>query len=772
MEYAKAHAALWRADARRSRYSWSEIRAATHAFASHRAVQWQFLLLALCGVLFWVMTAHIWPQTIDDAYITFRFSDNLIHGHGFRFNPDGLRVEGFTNFTWTVLIAGALALGLDAMFAAKVLGIACGLATMLGAWRLTAAWRGKEDALNVFSALLIAGNAHFAFWAVQGLETLLQPALIIAAYHFFVREVHDSRRWLVSPWLATLAQMTRPDSVLYFVPLGLWGAWEVLALRWPARRLVFCTLIGLMAFGAYTAWRVSYFGDWFPNTYYAKVDGEYINRERGVAHLYQFYFNQAGWVEKTPQPSFHIPPGPEDMAELERPTMRWNSIAWTNLWLAALLIGGLFGGARFCFLIVGPIALQAWYVFDIGGDWMPGFRFFQPIIPFLALSVPLAIEICAQKVERPLWGWWAPRWVFGLLAFFALHEQSRVETVYIFSRDPMWYERADQWWRVDKLDKQFDQGYACALQTVGEYLMLNTADDSKIFMSDIGLPAWFAPHLSIIDVDGLVDKYLADAPSVRDETFGGEPILPVSVLEAEFEGVNAYQRATNLRRERVMDRNVRYVMEQMRPEYILTFEQHPGGDLSEPGYIYPEPVSNVARHPAFDKYYVEVWHAIKTGNNVYNHLYRRKDVPPEIDPKVQLERTRVALERNPRITRLAIVLYEQMIAAGQRDDPALRAQVIETMENFPRNSGLATTLLFLAAGQKDIEMARAIYPIGQTATPQETALYRLMAHVLTETGHQDEVLDIVREGAEQTNDTGMKSWLELLERQDQESQMH
>ena len=39
----------------------------------------------------------------DDAFITFRYAANLAHGHGLVFNP-GERVEGYSNFLWTVLL--------------------------------------------------------------------------------------------------------------------------------------------------------------------------------------------------------------------------------------------------------------------------------------------------------------------------------------------------------------------------------------------------------------------------------------------------------------------------------------------------------------------------------------------------------------------------------------------------------------------------------------------------------------------------------------------
>ena len=56
------------------------------------------LVLALLGHL------HFANVTIDDAFISFRYAENLVHGRGLVFNV-GERVEGYSNFLWTVLLA-------------------------------------------------------------------------------------------------------------------------------------------------------------------------------------------------------------------------------------------------------------------------------------------------------------------------------------------------------------------------------------------------------------------------------------------------------------------------------------------------------------------------------------------------------------------------------------------------------------------------------------------------------------------------------------------
>ena len=67
--------------------------------------------------------------TIDDAYISYRYSRNLAKGLGLVYNA-GERIEGYTNFSWTVLLALGAKLGVDPAVTAKVLGFAFGLAAI------------------------------------------------------------------------------------------------------------------------------------------------------------------------------------------------------------------------------------------------------------------------------------------------------------------------------------------------------------------------------------------------------------------------------------------------------------------------------------------------------------------------------------------------------------------------------------------------------------------------------------------------------------------
>ena len=66
--------------------------------------------------------AHaLWfDHTADDAYITFRYVDNWVRGHGLVFNP-GERVMGYSNFLWVVVLYPFALLGIPIPTAARLI---------------------------------------------------------------------------------------------------------------------------------------------------------------------------------------------------------------------------------------------------------------------------------------------------------------------------------------------------------------------------------------------------------------------------------------------------------------------------------------------------------------------------------------------------------------------------------------------------------------------------------------------------------------------------
>ncbi len=250
------------------------------------------------------LLAHSWFYRFltDDAYITFRYARNLSDGFGLVFNPGMERVEGYSNFLWTLILAALQRAGIAPERAANALSLLATVALWAVVTRF--ALRRARSALDLWLALvpaaLLAVTRSIAVWSTSGLETRLFELLLVAGALRLVAEVEAESagtrvRWL-SPWLFALATLTRPDGLLLsacaFGAAG-WILWRRGRLVLPAflrRLLPFLVLVG-----GHFAFRRIYYGYWLPNTYYAQVGGQ-LWWSAGLRYLEAFAIEYAMWL--------------------------------------------------------------------------------------------------------------------------------------------------------------------------------------------------------------------------------------------------------------------------------------------------------------------------------------------------------------------------------------------------------------------------------------------------------------------------------------------
>src|SRR5438128_259469 len=136
-----------------------------------RARQIEALLYLATAVAAW------WVRTVqDDAFISMRYARNLSLGHGLVFNA-GERVEGYTNFLWTLILwipehfgwsSPAFSIVLTVPFAVVTVGLALRLARRVFA----------SESLAVLATVVLIANMTFLGYATSGLETMLQTMLV------------------------------------------------------------------------------------------------------------------------------------------------------------------------------------------------------------------------------------------------------------------------------------------------------------------------------------------------------------------------------------------------------------------------------------------------------------------------------------------------------------------------------------------------------------------------------------------------------------------
>lgn len=243
------------------------------------------------AALLYAINLWLLADPLDDAFITFRYLDNWLAGHGLVFNPGGERVEGYSNLLWLLLIAPFRVLGGAPERIALVLSllslVVLSVSLYVIAYRMTGSARA-----GAFAALLPAAYPAISYHAAGGLETVFFAALLAAAC---ARVAVAGRPDAWTALILGCAVLARPDAMLAAGCL-----YAAYLLPRPDKR----TLRSLALFAifpvAVTLWRLAYYGDPVPNTAYAKaVGGGPWLWMKGLAYLKEYATYGAGlmlWV--------------------------------------------------------------------------------------------------------------------------------------------------------------------------------------------------------------------------------------------------------------------------------------------------------------------------------------------------------------------------------------------------------------------------------------------------------------------------------------------
>lgn len=304
-------------------------------------------LLILCLLAVFVLNCLLFvPFTSDDSYITMRYARNAAAGQGLVFNP-GERVEGYSNPLWLGLLVIAAKLGLDLVVVAKLLGIAAGLLTLLFALGIILRLTDGRNPLAYWGLLPLATSAAFAVYAASGLETILYACFLAAIVYCWLLD--NPRAWWAMSACALGAALTRPEGALV---LALTVAARFIAPtdgRDKSRRYVL--FLPPLILAALVLLRHAYFGDWLPNTFYAKPPGAFGSTSllSPLTYLRDYLLDTGAWLWLALSVALVL-------------VARWRSAA-----IAALLI----------------VAVQIALVVHARGDWMALHRFLLPTLPLL-----------------------------------------------------------------------------------------------------------------------------------------------------------------------------------------------------------------------------------------------------------------------------------------------------------------------------------------------------------------------------------------------------
>lgn len=487
---------------------------ATAALPLVTRVTWTALGLAIVGLVT-TFAGALWPSWMtDDALISFRYAQNLVAGNGLIYNV-GERVEGYTNFLWTMLAALVLALGGDPVRVSYYAGIV--IALLLVAATFVLARRLIDEPWALGAAALLGTSHSLLLYTSRGsgLETGLFALLLVLGSYLFLTD-----RPGAAGAAFALATMTRPEGVLL---LGIAGLVRLIARRslldagiW--RMVGVFALIGVPFF----AWRFAYYGDLLPNTFYAKTGGGAAQAWRGLLHAGAFALFAGG-------PVLALLLALAAMRFVGDMRQRVDAWYWQS----------------FVWIVVG---LYTAYIVAVGGDHFPGYRFFVPVLPFLVLLLARGAQQLTmlggalRRAAGPL----AIVLLAGL-SVFNLTRSTPFDQIVRGDDESVWLWREMGWWLADHAQP----GESMAAMGAGaipyysdrETIDLLGLNDRHIARLDVeGLGTGVAGHEKRDPDYVLNERRPTYIPGIWTEYFGGSQALKNTGLYTRQEVVTRYGR--------------------------------------------------------------------------------------------------------------------------------------------------------------------------------------------------------------------------------------
>jgi hypothetical protein len=224
----------------------------------------------IAGLVFIVLYGWI----ADDAYIYFRYVDNLVvHNNGLVFNP-GEYVEGFSSPAWLGVLAVLRFFRMNYWLAVRLMG----MASFILFWYLAVLinrrfCEPKENGLILnFPLIYLTCTYGVMCYFTSGLES---PLVLLEAAAYAAIFLFPSYGWLQC--IIGLSPLVRHEFLLPVV--------MVFILLWKKNQAfpIFLFCVAFLGTASYTLFRIWYYADFFPNTFYLK-DTVWLGQ--GLTYLY------------------------------------------------------------------------------------------------------------------------------------------------------------------------------------------------------------------------------------------------------------------------------------------------------------------------------------------------------------------------------------------------------------------------------------------------------------------------------------------------------
>lgn len=405
----------------------------------------------------------------DDMMISMRYARNLAHGYGLVWNAGGERVEGYTNLLWTLYMALLHFVPIAASkisVLVQITGALCILGTLFVvksiARLLTPSVLTAAGAMILTAFYLPLNN-----WALLGTEVGFLTLLYTLAVLLALKNLKADTANPLPYFLLGAATLVRIDMAAAYV--GMLGLQLVLDRKhWRTHVGWGLGLLALFVVPQ-TLFRVMYYGDPLPNTYYLKMTGfpELLRIEHG---LY----------------------------------VAWLFLSGSLLLFALAISAFLWQRDRLMILLGGAFLIPLGYSIYVGGD---AWEFFGGSNRYISIGMPclfvMAMFALAELAERL----WSRPNVFAKWSGAAGAAAVFLALLILLN----WTDRPRPWamWLLG--ERSFGVGQNIAQVHLALDLQRVTRPDARIAVVLAGVVPYFTERY-MIDLLGKNDKKIAHEP--------------------------------------------------------------------------------------------------------------------------------------------------------------------------------------------------------------------------------------------------------------------
>jgi len=244
------------------------------------------VIITICfAVIHVILFAWFSSYTAEDAFIVYRYSENLIHGAGLVFNP-GEYVTALTSPLHALVVSVLYGITGSSLWSNRILALI--LHFSAGGYALHVLQIPKGRFLY---GLFVWCSPFVVFWTAGGLETMYLASFLVTAYAAAYRCVrqYSPRHQLLFSICLGLAFLTRYDSCLVTLPMWFHVVWKQYQHK-PQKSLgsVRTLLLpGLFIAGGWFIFSYIYYHDIFPTSVYHKPL-QWDTQRAAVRYMVQF----------------------------------------------------------------------------------------------------------------------------------------------------------------------------------------------------------------------------------------------------------------------------------------------------------------------------------------------------------------------------------------------------------------------------------------------------------------------------------------------------